>query len=167
MDSVGGPDAKKARWSPSSFTSNAANGLPAAPNASARDPFANYGYGPQASISQAAFANSTPGAGFGASQLYSTPSLSINTSMNANGMAGQQMSPNTAAAFLQGQQQQGQQLQTPISANGNNPYANLGAYNMLGMGMPGMNMMGFPYGAQLGNFGQVRSITPSFPFARL
>lgn len=54
MDPTGGPDSKKARWSPS------------------EDAFANYGYGPQA-------------------QLYSTPSLSINT--QANGVPPPQMSP--------------------------------------------------------------------------
>ncbi|EIN06422.1 hypothetical protein PUNSTDRAFT_53883 [Punctularia strigosozonata HHB-11173 SS5] len=128
MDSVGGPDAKKA------------------------------------SIQQAAaFASSSPANAFGANQLYSTPSLSINTNMSPNAAAGQQMSPNAAAAaFLQSQQQQAaqQQLQTPVSGNGVNPYASLGAYNMLGMGMPGM--MGF-YGGQLGNFGQNANGRPGLP----
>ncbi|KDQ56313.1 hypothetical protein JAAARDRAFT_132569 [Jaapia argillacea MUCL 33604] len=143
MDSVGGPEAKKARWSPTSFAN--VNGMSStAP--SNRDAFANYGYGPNASISQAAYNNPPPSAGF-SNPLYSTPSLSINTA-NAQQMQGMQsqMSPNTAAAFAQQQQQQ------PSPINGNYGF---GGYNMLGMGLPGMGVLGgFPYGAQMGNFAQ-------------
>ena len=142
MEAVGGPDAKKARWSPTSFGSNALNGL--SNSAATRDAFANYGYGPQASISQCGYNNSSPSNGFGGSPLYATPSLSINTNTNGNGMASQ-MSPNTAS-FPQQQQP---------SPNGNTPYG-FGSYNMVGMGMPGMNMMGgFPYNGQMGGFPQV------------
>ena len=61
METVGGPDAKKARWSPTSFgAANGANGLAANASASAnRDAFANYGYGPQAGMAQNGFANSS------------------------------------------------------------------------------------------------------------
>lgn len=133
MESVGGPDA------------NGANGLPNSGSNAVRDAFANYGYGPQASISQGF--NSSPPTGFtNANALYSTPSLSINTQTNANGMPSQ-MSPNTAGPFTP------QLQQTPASANGN--YANFGGYNMLGMGLPAMGVLnGFPYSAQLGNFNQ-------------
>ncbi|KAL4249239.1 RRM domain-containing protein [Abortiporus biennis] len=147
MDSVGGPDAKKARWSPTSFVgANGTNGLSNA-GASVRDAFANYGYGPQASISQNGF-NTSPSSSFAsANQLYSTPSLSINTQTSANGMPSQ-MSPNTAGPFTP------QTQQTPASANGNG-YGGFGAYNMLGMGLPGMSVLnGFAYANQMGNFGQ-------------
>jgi hypothetical protein len=70
-----------------------------------------------------------------------------------------QLSPNPANAF-------GQQMQTPVSANGASPYLGFG-YNMLGMGLPGMGVLGmggFPYGAQMNNF-QVRGVfySQSFP----
>ena len=148
MDSVGGPDAKKARWSPTSFVgANGTIGLAGAGTA-VRDSFANYGYGPQASISQAGYSNSTPSNGFSGSPLYTTPSLSINTSTNANGMPSQ-MSPNTAGPFTP------QTQQTPASANGGASYGGFGGYNML-MGMPGMGVLnGFPYSSQMGNFSQV------------
>jgi RNA recognition motif-containing protein len=145
MDPVGGPDAKKARWSPTSFQgSNGANSS----NPPPRDAFANYGYGPQASISQPNFNNSpTSAAGFAGSPLYSTPSLSISTNGNGNGMPSQ-ISPNTATAFAQQQQQQQQ-------ANANGGAYGFGGYNMLGMGIPGMNMLGgFPYNGQMAGFGQ-------------
>jgi len=169
MEPIGGPDAKKARWSPSSSyaaqsTSN---------NNNSRDAFVNYGYGPQASISQAAF-NTAPGgpttngAGFASSPLYSTPSLSVNTQSNGMGM-GTQMSPNTAAAAFAVQQQQQQQhhqhqqaqaqaqqqqQQAQGSPNGN--YSPFNAYNMLGMGMPSMGILSpFTYNNQMGNFAQV------------
>ena len=146
METVGGPDAKKARWSPTSFGSNALNGL--SNSAATRDAFANYGYGPQASISQAGYSNSSPSNGFSGSPLYTTPSLSINTSTNANGMPSQ-MSPNTAGPFTP------QTQQTPASANGGASYGGFGGYNML-MGMPGMGVLnGFPYSSQMGNFSQV------------
>lgn len=138
MDPVGGPDAKKARWSPTFPQQNAQTSNVAASN---RDAFANYGYGPQASISQSGYASSP----LTSSPLYSTPSLSINTQTNGSPM-NPQMSPNTAN-FPQQQQP---------SPNGSTPYG-FGSYNMLGMGMPGMNMMGgFPgYNGQMGGFAQV------------
>ena len=145
MDSVGGPDAKKARWSPTSFGSNGLNGL--SNNNAARDAFANYGYGPQASISQAGYANSSPSSGFSGSPLYTTPSLSINTS-TGSGMQSQ-MSPNTAGPFTP------QTQQTPASANGGS-YGGFGGYNMLAMGMSPMGVLnGFPYTNQMGSFSQV------------
>ncbi|EGO00565.1 hypothetical protein SERLA73DRAFT_50777 [Serpula lacrymans var. lacrymans S7.3] len=155
MDAVGGPDAKKARWSPTSFAaSNGTNGL-SSNTASTRDAFANYGYGPQASISQSGFNNSPPAA-FAGNPLYSTPSLTVNTGVTANGMTSQ-LSPNTASAFAQQQHQQQQQQQ--VNGNGN-AYGNGFGYNMLGMGLPGMNMLGnFPYGNQMGNFGQPRQLS--------
>ncbi|TFK50834.1 hypothetical protein OE88DRAFT_1630400 [Heliocybe sulcata] len=141
MDSAGGPDAKKARWSPTSF--NGTNGL-SNNNASGRDAFANYGYGPNASISQA-YNNSPPTPGF-SNPLYSTPSLSVNTATGAAGMSSQ-MSPNTPTAFA------AQQQQNAAGMNGN--YGGFGGYNMLGMGIPGMGVLGgFPYNNQMGNFGQ-------------
>lgn len=149
MDPLNGPDAKKARWSPTSFpASGNTNGM-SPTSASQRDAFANYGYGPQASINQAGF-NASPTSTFNGSPLYSTPTLSINTQANGNGMPSQ-MSPNGANAFTQQQQQQQHQQQQ----NGN-AYGGFGGYNMLGMGFPGMNMLSaFPYnGGQMGNFGQ-------------
>jgi hypothetical protein len=148
MDAVGGPETKKARWSPTSL--NNSNGLSPGNTSATRDVFANYGYGPQANISQSAFNNSPPSAGFGGNPLYSTPSIGVSNSPN-NGMAAQ-LSPNTAAAFAQHQQQQ------QASGNGNAYGAGFAGYNMLGMGLPGMNMLGaFPYNGQMGNFGQVAS----------
>jgi hypothetical protein len=147
MDSVGGPDAKKARWSPSSFNSNGLNGLN---SAAARDAFANYGYGPQANMSQASYTSSSSPNGFSGSPLYTTPSLSINTSTGSNGMSSQ-MSPNTAGPFTP------QTQQAPASANGGAAYGGFGGYNMLAMAMPGMGVLnGFPYNNQMGNFSQVR-----------
>ncbi len=145
MDTVGGPDAKKARWSPTSF--NGTNGLAPNPSASAgpaRDAFANYGYGPQAGL-QNGFNGSPPASAFAAANaaLYSTPSLSVNTAVAGGGM-GQQMSPNTAGPYTP-------QSQQPQSANPNsaNPY-NFAGYNMLGMGLPAMGILGgFPYGGQM------------------
>ena len=148
MEAVGGPDAKKARWSPTSFNGN---GLPAPNPASAAgaraDAFANYGYGPQAGMSANGFSNSPPSSGFpaaagnAAGALYSTPTLSVNTAVATNGM-GQQMSPNTAYT----PQNQQPPSATPNSAN---PY-NFNGYNMLGMGLPGMNVLGgFPYNGQM------------------
>jgi len=138
MHTVGGPDAKKARWSP---TFNASTTSAATPTAATRDAFANYGYGPHAQITQPfqiafpAFSN----------PLYSTPNLTINTTVNGSDM-NPQMTPANPNAFAQQQQQQ---------PNDMGAYGGFG-YNMLGMGRPGMNMFGgFPYGAQAGNFGQV------------
>ena len=151
MEAVGGPDAKKARWSPTSFNGN---GLPAPNPASAAgaraDAFANYGYGPQANLAQNGFNNSPPSSGFGGNPLYSTPSLSVNTAVG-NGMPSQ-MSPNTAGPYTPQQQQ-------PQSANPNsaNPYNGFNGYNMLGMGLPTMGVLGgFPYGGQMAaSFAQV------------
>ncbi|KAJ3772616.1 hypothetical protein FB446DRAFT_41278 [Lentinula raphanica] len=143
MEPVGGPDAKKARWSPTFPQQNASSN----PNNN-RDAFANYGYGPQASISQSGYASSP----ITASPLYSTPSLTINTQANGSPM-NPQMSPNTAN-FPQQQQP---------SPNGSSPYG-FGSYNMLGMGMPGMNMMGgFPYNGQMGGFPQQRLPSLTIP----
>lgn len=143
MDTVGGPDAKKARWSPTSFGSNGLSN-----NNAARDAFANYGYGPQASISQASYSNSSPSNGFSGSPLYATPSLSVNTSTGSNGMQSQ-MSPNTAGPFTP------QTHQSPAGINGGS-YGGFGGYNMLAMGMSPMSILnGFPYGNQMGNFSQV------------
>lgn len=145
MDTVGGPDAKKARWSPT-FPQNSSP-----PNsASQRDVYANYGYGPQASINQTGFNTSPSNSGFNGSPLYSTPSLSINTQTNGSAM-GSQMSPNTAASFQQ------QQQQPAPSPSGTPAYGGFGSYNMIGMGIPGMNMIGgFPYTGQMANFSQQR-----------
>ena len=147
MDSVGGPDAKKARWSPTSLvSSNGVNGL--SNGNAARDAFANYGYGPQASIAQSGYNNSPPSNGLAGNPLYTTPSLSINTATGATGMSSQ-MSPNTAGPFTP------QTAQTPASANG--AYTGFGGYNMLSMGIPGMSVLnGFPYASQMNAFAQVR-----------
>ncbi|KAJ3983818.1 hypothetical protein F5890DRAFT_1597026 [Lentinula detonsa] len=143
MEPVGGPDAKKARWSPTFPQQN-----PSSNANSNRDAFANYGYGPQASISQSGYASSP----ITTSPLYSTPSLTINTQANGSPM-NPQMSPNTAN-FPQQQQP---------SPNGSSPYG-FGSYNMLGMGMPGMNMMaGFPYNGQMGGFPQQRLPSLTIP----
>ena len=168
MEAVGGPDAKKARWSPTSF----ANGL-AAPNAASaaasaqgsRDAFANYGYGPQGGLSAANGFAGSPSAGFAAAAaaaqgnaLYSTPTLSVNTAVATNGM-GQQMSPNTAGPYTP-------QSQQPPSATPNsaNPYGGFNGYSMLGMGLPAMNVLGgFAYNGQMAaNFAQVCVVSPLF-----
>lgn len=143
MDTAGGPDAKKARWSPTSFGSNGLNSA----NGNNRDAFANYGYGPQA---QNGFNSSPPSATFpGANALYTTPNLGMNGN-SPNGMAAQ-LSPNIATAFIQQQQQVQQQQQQQQGQNGNG-----WGYNMLGIGLPGMGMLGgFPYNAPMGNFNQV------------
>lgn len=163
MDAVGGPDAKKARWSPTSAYSSQNNGSTISSNS--RDAFANYGYGPQASIAQPTF-NSASGptangtAGFAGSPLYSTPSLSV--SAPTNGVMNPQLSPNAVAAFAVQQQQnqiQAQQQQAQGSPNGT--YNAFNAYGMLGMGMPMGMLNGFPYNGQMGNFGQVRCILHS------
>lgn len=141
MDTAGGPDPKKARWSQHSL--NVTNGGNAGNN---RDAFANYGYGPQSTLSQGQF-NPSPSNGFGGA-LYSTPSLTINTNTGGNNGLPSQLSPNPGGNF-------GQQAQTPVSANANSPYLGFG-YNMLGMGLPGMNVLGtmggFPYSNQMASF---------------
>lgn len=157
MDSVGGPDAKKARWSPTSLNGVTPSGGLTAPansgtNVSNRDAFANYGYGPQASISQSFQPSSSPA--FASNALYSTPSLSINTAVNGQGMQmGAQMSPHMGVGFAQQQQQVVQHGQV----NGGSPYsAGAFSYGMLGMGLPSVGMLGgFPYSSQSGNLGQV------------
>src|SRR6267154_5332480 len=144
MDAVGGPDAKKARWSP---TFNPSTTSAATPSAVTRDAFANYGYGPHAQINQP-FQTSSPAF---SNPLYSTPNLTINTAINGAGM-NPQMSPANPAAFAQQQQQHHSPQPNGV------PYGGFG-YNMLGMGLPGMNMLGgFTYGAQAGNYGQVHPI---------
>lgn len=177
MEMTGGPDAKKARWSPNSFTASNAT-----PNGTSRDLFANYGYGAQAAINQAnatAFSSlasnglSSLGGQHSQQHLYSTPSLTVNTaaSLNGSGGMGAQMSPSSATSPFtpslqmshqtqQGQQQQGQQ-------NGYSGFSlgNYGMNGMLGMGMNGMGGMGsmgmlgvggFPYSPQVASFQQVR-----------
>ncbi|KAF9012623.1 hypothetical protein BDQ17DRAFT_1387289 [Cyathus striatus] len=166
IDAAGGPEAKKIRWSP---TSNYGAQNNASTNNNPRDAFANYGYGPQANIAQSAFQSSQSSGGFATSPLYSTPQLSINTQTNGQGMT-PQLSPNTAAAAFAAQQQQQQvqqqqavaaqqqqqQQQQQGSPNGNQ-YAGFGAYNMLGMGLPTINMLNsFPYNGQMANFAQVQ-----------
>lgn len=165
METVGGPDAKKARWSPTSAFPNQGNANGSG-NAT-RDAFANYGYGPQASIAQANFGNTPTSAGFSANALYSTPSLSINTQATNAGMASQ-LSPNAAAAAFQQQQSQQQSQQGGQASPGAN-FANFGGYNMLGMGIPAMNMLtGFPYNNQMANFHQQRvpSLNLNIPAAQ-
>ena len=165
MELSGGPETKKARWSPNSFSSPsvATNGA-----SNARDLFANYGYGNQAAVNQAAAFGTNPANGMASNlgltsqqqQLYSTPSLTVNTATNGVGMAGQ-MSPSSATSpFPPAMQQQQQQLN---GANGSYGAAGFGGYNMngmLGMGLPGMGMLGvggFPYSPQIGSFQQVRN----------
>jgi hypothetical protein len=138
MDGGSGPDAKKARWSPTS------------PSQSARpvDPFANYGYGPNASIQQQA------GQAYGSSPsspLYATPNLSINTNAAASSpVVGAMPSPNSAA-FQQAQPGQA----SPITGNGQYGFG----YNMI---MPGM-LNGFAYNGQMQGFnGQVYFFFLSF-----
>jgi hypothetical protein len=130
MDGGSGPDAKKARWSP---TSPSQTGRPV-------DPFANYGYGPNASIQQ-----QQAGQAYGSSPsspLYATPNLSINTNAAASSpVVGAMPSPNSAAF-----QQPGQA--SPINGNGQYGFG----YNMI---MPGM-LNGFAYNGQMQGFnGQV------------
>ncbi|OBZ69831.1 Negative regulator of differentiation 1 [Grifola frondosa] len=111
MDTVGGPDAKKA------------------------------------SITQNGFNNSPPSSGFAGNPSTLPPSLSINTATAGNGMPSQ-MSPNTAGPYTP------QQQQPSASPNGNLPYG-FGGYNMLGMGLPAMGVLGgFPYNGQMANFAQ-------------
>lgn len=159
MDSLGGPETKKARWSPNSFTNSPGT------NGATRDLFANYGYGSHAAINQQqnGFSNGlgmngASGLGLGTNQLYSTPSLSVNTAANGLGM-GSQISPSSATSpysAMQQQQQNGQPGQNGTGYNFGN-YGMNGMNGMLGMGMSGMGMLGgFPYSPQLGSFQQVR-----------
>ncbi|KAL0568537.1 hypothetical protein V5O48_013444 [Marasmius crinis-equi] len=133
MDTPGGPaETKKARWSPTSSTGNPASTSPSATSAAQRDAFANYGYGPQASINQPQYSAAPT------SPLYSTPQgLSVNVS-------GGQASPGQLSP---GGTQTGQT--SPGAANG-------WGYNqaaMLGMGMPTMNGMNAMNVGMLGGFG--------------
>ena len=165
MDLSGAPETKKARWSPNLNGASNANGQ--------RDPFANYGYGSGAAVNQAPSFQSGPvsASPFSTGQLYSQPSLRLNTNQLGGGMGGQ-LSPNPSSAppaFAQGAT--GQQQQSP-NLNGNgvngNAYAaaaaaaGFGGYGMngmLNMNLQGMNMLnGFPYSPQVGSFPQVSSI---------
>ena len=173
MELTGGPDAKKARWSPNSFTNS--NGTS---NGSTRDLFANYGYGAQAAINQANASAFSLGSGLGLGgqqhsqqHLYSTPSLTVNTAASLNGAGGinSQMSPSSATSPFtpslpmstqQQSQQVGQAQQNGYSGFGLGGY---GMNGMLGMGMSGMGNMGnmgmlggFPYSPQVTTFQQVR-----------
>ena len=160
MESVGGPDAKKARWSPTSLngtpgalSANSSGGTTAASsaNVSTRDAFANYGYGPQASINQPAFQPSSSPA-FTPTQLYSTPSLSINTGVGMNGQVQMSPHPMTTAGFAQQQQHQQHQQQQGMQGQ----MGQFG-YGMLGMGLPSGMLGGFGYASPSGTFGQVRA----------
>ncbi|KAI6029277.1 hypothetical protein PISMIDRAFT_160855 [Pisolithus microcarpus 441] len=166
MDTVGGPDAKKARWSPPSYTgtagtagglsSTATGGTANSSSASTRDPFMNYGYGPQASINQPGF-QPAGSPSFSSNALYSTPSLTINTGVGMNGHGQVQMSPHpmTSSGFAQQQQQQ--------QAGGQGQGGQFG-YGMLGMGLPSVGMLGgFGYSNHSGNFGQAFSQQPRLP----
>ncbi|THH03072.1 hypothetical protein EW145_g6555 [Phellinidium pouzarii] len=171
MELSGGPESKKARWSPNSFTNSPVT------NGASRDLFANYGYGNQAAINQHSHSsspgfsglNGTSGLGLGGSQLYSTPSLTVNTATNGAGMPSQ-ISPTSPFPTIQQQQQHQQQQQNQQnSQNGSAAYGGFGGYGMNGMlgmggmnglggmGMGGMGMLGvggFPYTPQLGSFQQ-------------
>ncbi|KAG7091337.1 hypothetical protein E1B28_010380 [Marasmius oreades] len=131
MDTTGGPEAKKARWSPTSATANAGASSPSA--SSARDAFANYGYGPQASINQLQYNTPT-------SPLYSTPqTLSVNVG-GGQGSPGQ-LSPGGAAT------QSGQAGAGASNGWGYNQAA------LMGMGMPSVNGMNGMNGMNLGMLG--------------
>ncbi|KAJ6593065.1 hypothetical protein B0H19DRAFT_1245876 [Mycena capillaripes] len=154
MDAAGGPDSKKARWSPTSAAAQAqaqAQQQAQQQGGSPRDPYANYGYGYGAGPAQV---GSGP-------QIYATPQLSINTQTTAHHPHGQ-LSPNTLASFQaqqQAQQQQAQaqaqaqaqQAQSPVQGPGS-PYAQFNPYNMLAMGS-------FPYPQQQ-NFQVQRRLLP-------
>ena len=64
-----------------------------------------------------------------------TPSLTINTNTGGNTGPPSQLGPNTGVTSF------AQQTQTPISANANSPYLGFG-YKVLGVGLPGMNVLG-------------------------
>ena len=86
----------------------------------------------------------------------------MNTAVATNGM-GQQLSPNTAGPYTPQNQQP--PSATPNSAN---PYNGFNGYNMLGMGVPTMGVLGgFPYGGQMAaSFAQV-CLAPSSAFSLL
>ena len=140
MDTAGGPDPPKACWSPNSFgVNNGGN------SGNSHDAFVNYGYRPQSSLSQGQF-NSTPSNRFGGA-LYSTLTLTINTNTSGNMELPSQLSPNRGVTSF------AKRTQIPISANTNFPYLGFG-YSMLGMDLPGMNILGtmggFPRNNQIG-----------------
>lgn len=153
LEMTGGPETKKARWSPNSFSNSPVVN-------STRDLFANYGYGNHAAINQPQQQQNQQNAGYGTGslglgnsngQLYSTPSLTVNTATGVNGSGmTSQISPSSATSPFPNMQSQ------------NNGFGNYGMNGMLGMGM-GMGMLGvngFPYSPQMGsfqqNFGQQR-----------
>ena len=171
----GGPETKKARWSPSPATVNNANNNNNNGNGRPTDLFANYGYGN----------NHHPFNGSGAANghsLYGAPSLTVNTSTNgmthglghglAHGHAmAPQMSPSSATSPFPPSQQsvQHQQAQQAQHMNG----GAFGSGGMLNMGLPmgNMGMMsvggmgGFPYSPQIGSFQQVR-LCIAFPIVK-
>ena len=89
-DTTGDPSSKKAHWSPNSFANNGGNG------GNGRDALANYGYGPQSSLSQGQF-NGTPSNGFGGAS-YSTPFITINTNTSGDTGLPSQLNPNPGVA---------------------------------------------------------------------
>ena len=89
---------------------------------------------------------------FTPTQLYRTPSLSINTGVGMNGQV--QMSPHlmTSAGFAQQQQHQQHQQQQGMQGQ----MGQFG-YGMLGMGLPSGMLGGFRYASLSGTFSQVRT----------
>jgi hypothetical protein len=120
------------------------------PNTAPRDPFANYGYGPNANMNFQGQNGSSPGSTFAAPSnlgMQGQPSLSLNTSNLGLNALGPGMSPtiNTGMNFPASaitQQQAAAQLQAQ---------ANLFNYNMLNMGL-----MNYPLSA-----GPMSALSPS------
>ncbi|KAJ6483853.1 RNA-binding protein Nrd1 [Mycena vitilis] len=155
MDAPGGPDSKKARWSPTQAQQQAQQG------ASPRDVYANYGYGGSVSASP---------------QIYATPQLSINTQQTAPPQ--HQLSPNTLASFQAQQQQQQaqqqqqqqqaqqqqQQQQSQQSPAAGSPYTQFNPYSQ----MLAMGGFGYPQqqGFQAGGFSPQRLPTLNIPAAQ-
>ncbi|KAF8885993.1 hypothetical protein BD779DRAFT_1673434 [Infundibulicybe gibba] len=141
MDPVGGPDAKKARWSPTSSFPNQSPGPSANASAnSSRDAFANYGYGPQANV-------------------HGAPSLGVPVLQQQHQQQqqnGAQLSPNPA--FAQQQQQPTTAAATATARKPKREWQCIWRIRCLQHawnGTPGMNMLnGFPYNGQMGNFSQ-------------
>ncbi len=160
MDPAGGPESKKPRWSPNSLTTN----LKGNGNGHGVDPFANYGYGSGAAVNQASFPSGPVSASpFSNNQLYSIPSLRLNTGQLGNNL-NSQMSPNPNSAppaFTQSTQQQQQSPQLNGSSLNGSTYAGFGSYGMnsmlnMNMNLQNMSMLnGFPYSPQLSSFPQV------------
>ncbi|KIM50953.1 hypothetical protein SCLCIDRAFT_33857 [Scleroderma citrinum Foug A] len=149
MESVGGPDAKQARWLPTSLNgTTSALSTNSSANTSDHDAFTNYGYGPQASINQPVFQPSSSPA-FTPTQLYLTPSLSINTGVGMNGQVQMSPHPMMSAGFMQKQQHQQHQQQQGMQGQ-------MGQfrYGMLGMGLPSGMLGGFGYMSLSGTFSQ-------------